>query len=102
MNKKTLLLILLAVVLLPTAFASAQTLEEMAGRVEAVAVGIATPIVIIGWIIAGILYLTAAGAPEKLGIAKKATVAAVIGTVLIVLAIGGGTIINVVANAFGL
>jgi len=101
-NKKTLLLILLAVVLLPTAFASAQTLEEMAGRVEAVAVGIATPIVIIGWIIAGILYLTAAGAPEKLGIAKKATVAAVIGTVLIVLAIGGGTIINVVANAFGL
>ena len=102
MDKKTLFLTSLAAVLVPTAFVSAQTLEEMAVRVEAVAVGIATPIVIIGWIIAGILYLTAAGAPERITTAKRAMVAAVIGTVLVVLAIGGGTIITIIANAFGL
>ena len=56
---------------------------------------------VIGWVIAGILFLGSAGSPEKTGTAKKAVFAAVIGTVLVILAwyapaivrdaIGGGT-----------
>lgn len=102
MNKKTLFLIILGAVLLPAAFASAQTLNSMATKVEADAVDIATPIVIVGWVVAGILYLTSAGSPEKTGTAKKAMIACVIGTVLVVLAIGSDAIIHVISSAFGL
>jgi quinol-cytochrome oxidoreductase complex cytochrome b subunit len=101
-NKKTLFLILLGIILVPTSFVSAMTLPTLAKNVEATAVDIATPIVIIGWIIAGILYLTAAGSPEKIGTAKKALVACVIGTILVVLAIGSGAIIGVIQSALGL
>lgn len=78
------------------------TLKGMAASVKQAAVDIATPIVVVGWIIAGILYLTAAGAPEKITIAKKAVIACTIGTVLVVLAIGSDMIIEVVKNAFGI
>lgn len=88
--------------MLPAAFASAQTLNSMATKVEADAVDIATPIVIVGWVVAGILYLTSAGSPEKTGTAKKAMIACVIGTVLVVLAIGSDAIIHVISSAFGL
>ena len=60
-------------------------------------------IVVIGWVIAGILYLTAAGKPDKLETAKKAMVAAIIGTALVVIAVLGyqtiSNIINSVINS---
>ena len=46
----------------------------------------AAAIVIIGWIITGILYLTAAGDPSKLKLAQGALVACVIGTAVVILA----------------
>lgn len=107
MNKKILFLILLTIVAMPV-IASAQaaaggtTLDSMAKALQSAAVAIATPIVVIGWVIAGILYLTSAGSPEKTGTAKKALIACVIGTVLVVLAIGSNMIIDVVKNAFGI
>lgn len=57
-------------------------------------IAIGASIVIIGWVIAGILYLTAAGSPEKVGTAKKALIAAVIGTAVIILAKSGTSIIS--------
>ncbi len=42
-------------------------------------------VVVIGWIVAGILYLTAAGGP-RMEVAKKAIIACVIGTMLIIIA----------------
>lgn len=77
-------------------------LGEMASRVETAVIDIAVSIVIIGWVIAGILYLTAAGKPEKLEIAKKALIACVIGTLLVVLAMGSSTIIDIIKDAFDL
>ena len=104
MNKKILGTVLFAafVVLPSLAFAGGETLGSMACKVETAATDIAIPIVVVGWVIAGILYLTAAGAPERMGIAKKAVVACVIGTVLAVLAVGSADILDVVANAFGI
>jgi hypothetical protein len=47
---------------------------------------IASGVVVILWVITGLLFLTAQGAPEKLGTAKKALFAAVAGTVLVIIA----------------
>lgn len=77
-------------------------MAQMSTAVKTVAISIASPIAVVGWIVAGILYLTAAGAPERMGTAKKAVIACVIGTILIVLAIANDAIISVITDAFGL
>ena len=105
MNKKKISLALLLGSFLPLASvlaADAVTLDAMVLNIKTIAVTIATPIVVIGWIIAGILYLTAAGSPERTGIAKKAMIAALMGTILVVLAIGSAAIIGIIQNALGL
>ncbi len=61
-------------------------------------VTIGSAIVIIGWIIAGILYLTSAGGP-RMETAKKALIACVIGTVLIIISATATTFIS---GIFGL
>ncbi len=86
MNKKILFLILLAVLFLPLISYAVNAPDEMAEGVKDLVVTIGASIVVIGWVVAGILYLTAGGAPEKTGTAKKAMIAAVIGTVLVVVA----------------
>jgi hypothetical protein len=104
MNKKTLFLILLGAILAPTTFvsaAAAAAIGTMATSLENAAIAIATPIVVIGWIIAGILYLTSAGG-SQMETAKKALIACVVGTVLVVLAIGSNAIMGVIKQAFGL
>jgi len=47
---------------------------------------IGTGIVVIGWIIAGVLFLTSSGDPHKLGIARTAVIACLIGTIIIIIA----------------
>ena len=101
MNKKILFLILLGV-LTPIAFISAQTLTGMAGSVRDAVSTIGVSIVFIGWVVAGILWLTSAGSPEKTGTAKKAIVACTIGTILVILAAASEAIMNVVKTAFGI
>ena len=89
MNKKILgfiLLISLVVLVLPIMTLAAPTAKEMADGVASMMQGIGAAIVVIGWVVAGILYLLAAGKPEKMETAKKAVIAAVIGTVLIIIA----------------
>lgn len=105
MNKKIFFLIALIAIIVPSGMILAQTgnnatLTAMAGRIKDVLITIGASVVVIGWIIAGILYLTAAGAPDKLSVAKKAVFACVIGTVLVILADASNTITEVIENAF--
>ena len=96
MNKKILFLILINALLILPIIACAQSdapcsfIKNVANTLYL----IAGTIVVIGWIIAGILYLTSMGG-SRMETAKKALVAAVIGTILIVLATTmGGLIAN--------
>ena len=102
MNKKILFLTFSTVAVASPLVAFGLTLNEMVTKVSTVAVDAATPIVVIGWVITGILYLTSAGSPEKTGIAKKALIACVIGTLIIALAIGSSLAINLIKDAFGI
>lgn len=65
---------------------------------EAAFTKIGASIVVIGWTIAGILWLVSAGSPEKIGTAKKAIVACVIGTLLIIIAAGAQLFIQMTFN----
>jgi hypothetical protein len=102
-NKKILFLILLGVLVLPAiVLGVGPTLPGLATSIENAAITIGVTLVTIGWLIAGILYLTAAGSPEKVETAKKAMIACVIGTLLVVLATTAGSIANIIKDAFGL
>ncbi|OGZ70095.1 MAG: hypothetical protein A2904_00345 [Candidatus Staskawiczbacteria bacterium RIFCSPLOWO2_01_FULL_33_9] len=96
MNKKILFLTLLtAVLVLPTATqAQLGDLTTITNNIIQLLTNIGTALVVFGWVVTGILYLTAAGSPEKIGTAKKALIACVIGTVLIVIAEPGYTVIK--------
>ena len=99
MNKKTLLLILSGVLVLPSLAFAQITIQSMVYYAEQTTLYIASGIVVILWVVTGIMFLTAQGAPEKLSSAKKALIAAVAGTVLVIVA---GSAIALISDAFGL
>lgn len=70
-------------------------------NVETAFVNIGASIIIIGWIIAGILWLLSAGSPEKTGLAKKALIACVIGTILVAVASKSCEILNALLGLGG-
>jgi hypothetical protein len=89
-NKKILGLILLAVlIIMPAVALGIDDPETIATTVSDLAVTFGVAIVVIGWVVAGILYLMAAGDPGKIKTAKTAMIAAIIGTVLVVIAKAG-------------
>ena len=95
MNKKTLFLILVNLfILLPIVALAANTPTVMFDKLKELVVSIGGVLVVVGWIIAGILYLMAAGNPEKTQTAKKAMIAAIIGTILVVIASAGYDVIK--------
>jgi uncharacterized membrane protein (DUF485 family) len=98
MDKKILLLILLGVLVLPTV-ACAFTLESMADAAVQTTLYVASAIVVILWVVTGILFLAAQGAPEKLSTAKKALLAAIAGTVLVIVAASAASLVG---QAFGI
>ena len=101
MNKKKLFFTILGFVfLLPISVVNAQNtqLTSIANNVVWTLGTIATVLVVAGWIVAGILYLISGGSPEKTGTAKKAMWAAAIGTILVVIATGGYTVISAIIN----
>lgn len=55
-------------------------------------------IVVISWTIAAIMYLTASGSADRMGKAKTAMVAAIIGTIILVLAPSAMSIVNSFLN----
>ena len=109
MNKKILFLILLLAVIVAPVIALGQgtvgtggssQASTIADNIKKLTVTIGIAIVVIGWVIAGILYLTAAGDPGKIKTAKSAMVAAIIGTALVVIAeVGYDTIKGIVNSA---
>lgn len=103
MNKKTSIFVLLLVAsALPFVVLAANNcgggtdntpLTGIVNNVKDAALSVGAGLAVLGFIIAGIIYLTSGGSPEKTGIAKKALIAAVIGTALVALA-GGVDIIT--------
>jgi len=85
MNKKVLYLILLSAAVAP-AFASAVTIETMVKAAVNTALYIADGAIVILWVVTGLMFLSAQGAPDKLSSAKKAALYAVIGTALVIIA----------------
>lgn len=99
MRKKISFLILLGTLLLP-AIAGAQTIGTLVDNVLTnVAWPVAVGAVVVFWIATGILFLSAMGAPEKLSLARKALIASVAGTIVIVLAASAMLIIR---NSLGI
>lgn len=96
-------LILVAILATPgLAFAQAVppspiTITGMVVAAVNTALFIASGIVVILWVVTGILFLQAQGAPDKLSTAKKALIAAVAGTLLVIIA---SSALSLVRSAF--
>ena len=86
MNKKTLFLILSGILILPSLASAQVTIRSMVGAAEQTVLYVASGVVVILWVLTGILFLSAQGAPEKLSKAKTALLTAVAGTVLVIVA----------------
>ena len=93
-NKKNLFYILLLVIIAIPAVTHAVTYTAMAEKLKVALLSIGLSVIVIGWVVAGLLYLTAAGSPEKIGTAKKALIAAIIGTIVVLLASGAAEVIG--------
>lgn len=100
MNKKILSLITASALALPIlAFGAGATLASMAAAVAEQVLIVGGFIVIIMWVVAGILFLTAQGDPGKLNTAKMGLFAAIGGTIIIILA---GGAVDFVARSFNI
>jgi len=98
MKQKIILLVLLSFIALPfsanaltcgtTTGGPSSVLNRIMQNITNAASVLGGGLAVIGFIIAGILYLLAGGSPEKIGKAKTALIAAAIGTALIALAQG--------------
>ena len=100
MNKKILFLIS-AVALISPVISSAEVGGQACITINSfvnAAYAIAITMVVIGWLIAGILWLISGGSTEKTGTAKKATFAAAIGTAVVAVAyVAYGAIVDLLA-----
>jgi len=99
MKKNLLFLVLLgvAVLALPVFVFGADQPADLATiltNIKKFAWDVFAVVVIVMWIVTGVLYLIAMGAPEKLTTAKRALIAAVVGTAIGILAGSAQTIIN--------
>lgn len=103
-NKNILFAVILIGIFLPVVYAIAAVPDKLTTALTGIkdvfiAVGVA--LVVVGFIVAGILYLTSAGSPEKTGTAKKALIAAAIGGAIVVLAKGTDVLINIITGTLG-
>ena len=94
MNKKISFLIFTVLIIAPLIVYAVNTPEVIAQKVQDLVWFIGAAIVVIGWTIAGIMFLLSMGIPEKMATARKAIIAAVVGTVLVIIAGGGYAIIK--------
>ena len=97
MNKKILFVILSG--FLPSIALAQVTIQSMINAAVNTTFYIASGVIVILWVVSGIWFLTAQGEPEKLTSAKRALVAAVVGTLLVIIA---ASAINIVGSAFNI
>lgn len=108
MNKKILFLILLlAVVALPQgAFAGSsqsgiQALDKVLENVGKAVQAIGSALIIVGFVVAGVMYLTSTGNDQKMGTARKALWASLIGAVIVILAYATTNIEAIIKQILG-
>lgn len=99
MKKLLLPVFLLCLLILPNIVLAEEegegaTIVGMVANVTGIIVVVGTTLVIIFWIITGLMFLSAQGAPEKLTNAKRALYMAIAGTALVILAQVAQTIIE--------
>ncbi|MEK7080592.1 MAG: hypothetical protein AAB925_02035 [Patescibacteria group bacterium] len=94
MKKNLLVSVLLGILILPTIASAQVTITGMVVNVSNVIYTIGGILVIVFWVIVGVLFLAAQGAPEKLTTAKKALFAAIGGTAIVILAWSASAIIS--------
>jgi hypothetical protein len=101
MNKKTLFLIMLLIVLAIPALTSAAAtdLKTIVKTFADSLTKLATYLSTIAFIVAGVMFLSASGNPSRMTIAKGSLIAGVIGIVIVILASGA---CGFVATLFGL
>jgi hypothetical protein len=75
------------------------TIQGMVSAAVQTTLYIASGVVVILWIITGLMFLTAQGAPDKVTQGRKALLAAVVGTLLVIVA---SSAVYLVGSAFGL
>lgn len=97
--KKILYLILFAVLFFPLLASAQITITGMVSAAVSTAQWIASGLVIILWLLTGVLFLVAQGAPEKLNLARKALFTSIAGTVIVIIA---AVAMDVVGKAFGI
>lgn len=107
LKKISFLILLLAVLALPaitladtsltcgSATGGNAELSTILTNVTNAASAVGSALAIIGFIIAGIMWLTASGSPEKIGAAKKALVAAIVGCAILALAQGANIMTDI-------
>lgn len=98
MKKYLFILIALCLVVLPGISLAQITVESMAMGAVRTAWIVATAVVVVMWIVTGILFLSSAGDPARVGTAKKALFAAIIGTVVVIIA---NSAMGLISNAIG-
>ena len=81
-----LFLILSVILILPNLALAQVTIRSMIDAAVNTTLYIASGVVVVLWIITGLLFLTAQGAPEKLKLAKTSLIASVAGTILVIIA----------------
>ena len=87
MNKKILLLMLLgAIVALPSMASADFSIQGMASATAANVLTVGLYIIVIGWVVTGVLFLMAQGEPGKLNTAKTALFAVIGGTIILIIA----------------
>ncbi|MDO8486454.1 MAG: TrbC/VirB2 family protein [Candidatus Staskawiczbacteria bacterium] len=104
MNKKILFLILLAGVFifpLQAMGAVPATLTTVLENIRDVIKAIGTAMIVVGFVVAGIMYLISGGSSEKMGTAKKAAIAALIGAVIVILAYAANGIEAIIKGILG-
>lgn len=93
MNKKILFLLLIFI-LVPLTISAEGEAQRLISDINGILTTIAIVLVTIGWTIAGILWLTSGGNPTKTTLAKQALMAAIFGTIAVVLASSAASIIS--------
>jgi len=99
MNKKILTLILLGAIVLPiTVFAAVDSIQSLSMAIVNAIWPVFVVIVVICFVVAGILFLSAMGEPEKIAKAKSAFLWGVVGVVVGIVAY---SIIRIISNILG-